>query len=94
MARNKHAGSKKGTSKSARYYQNNPAARDVKNKYNTKYHKSPERRKYRSKLNKGGRVKGVYGKRWSKGKDLSHTKVGKLVLESRKKNRARNRGKK
>jgi hypothetical protein len=94
MARNKHAGSTKGTSKSARFYQNNPAARAVKDRYNKKYHSTKKRRNYRAKLNKGGRIKGVYGKRWSKGKDLSHTKVGKLVLESRKKNRARNRGKK
>lgn len=94
MARNKHAGSKKGKSKSARYYQKHPAARRVKNRYNKKYHKSKKRRKYRSKLNKEARKRGVYGKRWSRGKDLSHTKMGRLVSESRKKNRARNRGKK
>lgn len=45
---------------------------------------------YRSALNKEARKKGVYGKRYASGKDLSHTKSGKMVLESRSKNRARN----
>lgn len=94
MARNKHAGSTKGTSKSARYYQKHPAARKVKDKFNKAYHKVKSRVNYRSKLNKAARKKKIYGKRWSKGVDLSHTKLGKLVVEKRKKNRARNRGKK
>jgi hypothetical protein len=45
---------------------------------------------YRSALNKEARKKGVYGKRYAKGVDLSHTKSGKTVLEKRSKNRARN----
>ena len=52
MARNKLAGKSTGRSKSARYYAKNPAARKKKNEYNKKYHSSPERRKYRSELNK------------------------------------------
>lgn len=94
MAKNKHAGSTKGTSKSARYYQNNPAARRVKKRYERKTQRTAKRTEYRNKLNKAARKLKLYGKRWSKGKDLSHTKLGKLVIESRKKNRARNRGKK
>jgi len=72
-------------SKSALYYRRNKKARDHKKKYDTEYHKTPARRKYRSKLG-SERVK-----RKLKGnpKDLSHTKSGSLVLESRRKNRGR-----
>ena len=51
------------------------------------YQSSPERRKYRAELNAEARSRGMYGKRQSK--DLSHTKSGKMVLEDRSKNRAR-----
>jgi hypothetical protein len=51
------------------------------------YQSSPERRKYRSELNKANReMKSKEGD----GKDASHTKSGKIVLESQKSNRARN----
>lgn len=93
MARNKLAGSKKGKSKSAKYFQNNPEARKKKNEYNKKYHKKKSRRKYRSALNKANRRAGTYGN--GDNKDLSHTKSGKLVKENQSKNRARNgKGKK
>ncbi len=58
--------------------------------YDKKYQSTPERRKYRSKLNKEARERGLYGKRYSTGKDLSHGKDGSLKLESRRRNRARN----
>lgn len=58
------------------------------------YQSSPERRKYRSELNKEARKRGIYGKRHKNGVDLSHKKDGSMTLESRSKNRARNRGKK
>jgi len=58
------------------------------------YQSTPARKKYRAKLNKEARKRGIYGKRHDAGKDLSHTKSGKMVLESRSKNRARNRSKK
>ena len=74
-------------SKSARYYASNPKARAKKKAYDTKYHKSSERRKYRSELNAARRKRKIYGKG---GGDLSHTKSGKLVRESASKNRARN----
>lgn len=45
---------------------------------------------YRAELNREARKRGIYGKRRAKGVDLSHTKSGKMVLESVKKNRSRN----
>jgi hypothetical protein len=75
-------------SKSAIYFQNNPEARKKKNDYNTKYHSTTERKKYRVKLNKANRDAGTYGN--GDGKDMSHTKSGKLVKESASTNRARN----
>ena len=58
------------------------------------YQSTPKMKKYRAKLNKEARKRGIYGKRHAAGKDLSHTKEGGMVLEDRSKNRARNRGKK
>ena len=78
----------KGKSKSAIYFQKNPEARKKKNAYNTAYHATPERKKYRVKLNKANRKAGTYGN--GDGKDMSHTKSGKLVKESQSTNRARN----
>ena len=34
--------------RTAAYYRKNPKAREVKKKYDTKYHKSAKRRKYRA----------------------------------------------
>ena len=76
-----------GKSKSARYYASNPEARKKKNAYNTKYHSSAKRRKYRADLAKARRKRGIMGKG---GGDMSHTKSGRLVRESASKNRARN----
>jgi|TARA_R110000787_G_scaffold217234_1_gene326101 hypothetical protein len=90
MARNKLAGTKVGDSKSAKYYQNNPKAKDKKDKYNAKYGASLSRKLYRAGLNAINRKKGKKGD----GKDVSHTKDGGTVLESQKNNRARNRGRK
>jgi len=78
----------KGKSKSAIYFQKNPDARKKKNAYNTAYHATPERKKYRVRLNKANRKAGTYGN--GDGKDMSHTKSGKLVKESQSANRARN----
>ncbi len=44
----------------------------------------------RVELNREARERGIYDKRHSMGKDLSHTKSGKLVLENKHKNRKRN----
>lgn len=86
--RNTLAGTKTGTSRSAKYFQNNPEAREKKNEYNKKYHSTDERKAYRAGLNKANKEAGTYGNK--DGKDRSHTKSGKLVSESQSKNRARN----
>lgn len=84
--RNSLAGKSTGKSKSAKYFASHPEARAKKNKYNTEYHKTSERKHYRAELNKVNRSSGGYGD----GKDLSHTKSGGVVKESRSTNRARN----
>ena len=72
--RNKLAGKGKGKSSAK------------KKAYDTAYHATPERRKYRSELNKANRKSPN-----KKGYDKSHTKGGKLVNEKQSKNRARNK---
>lgn len=88
MARNTLAGTKTGKSKSARRYQNDPKARAKKKAYDKAYHATPERKKYRSELNKENRKRGTAGNK--DGKDVSHKKRGGTTLESQSKNRARN----
>jgi len=84
--RNGLAGRFTGRSDSSRYYASNPEARRRKNAYNKAYHATEERRDYRSELNQANRKMGKEGD----GKDVSHTRSGRLVLESRRSNRARN----
>jgi hypothetical protein len=86
--RNKLAGKSSGKSKSAKYFAANPEAREKKNEYNKEYHSSEERKNYRVGLNKANRDAGTYGNR--DGKDMSHTKSGKIVKEKESSNRARN----
>lgn len=86
--RNSLAGSKKGKSESAKYFQSHPEARKKKDAYNKEYHSTSERRKYRSELNKENKKSGTYGNK--DGKDKSHTKSGRVVNEGQSKNRARN----
>lgn len=86
--RNTLAGTKTGTSRSAKYFQNNKEAREKKNAYNKEYHSTEERKAYRAGLNKANKEAGTYGNK--DGKDKSHIKSGKLVSESQSKNRARN----
>ena len=86
--RNTLAGTKTGTSRSAKYFQNNKEAREKKNAYNTEYHSTEERKSYRAGLNKANKDAKTYGNK--DGKDRSHTKSGKTVSESQSKNRARN----
>ena len=73
-------------SRTAKYYASNPKARAKKASYDTKYHSTPSRKKYRSELNTARKKRKIYGKG---GPDMSHTKSGKLVRESASKNRAR-----
>ena len=77
--------------RSAKYYRSNPEARRKKAATDKKVNARPEQRAKRSELTTERRRRGIAGRG---GKDLSHTKDGKMVLESPSKNRARNRGKK
>ena len=76
--------------KNTRKGSNKAAGRDYS--YDKEYQSSPERKKYRAELNKANRKAGTYGNK--DGKDMSHTKSGKMVKECQSKNRARNRGRK
>lgn len=82
--RNKNAGKSTGTSRSAKYFASHPEARAKKNEYNTEYHSSDERKRYRAKLNKYTREESIPGV------DHSHTKDGRITHEKRSSNRARN----
>lgn len=73
-------------SRTARYYASNPKARAKKASYDTAYHSTPARKKYRAELNAARKKRKIAGKG---GGDMSHTKSGKLVRESASKNRAR-----
>jgi hypothetical protein len=88
--KNTLAGTKKGNSRSAKFYHENREAAKKKADYDKKYHATEERKQYRAELNKANRSAGTYGKMSEMGKDRSHTKDGKLVLESSSRNRARN----
>ncbi len=88
-----------GKSKSSRYYKSNAKAAAKKKAYDREYRKkekgskAPDSAKKR-RLNKAGaerwaerKKRGIAGKG---GPDVSHTKSGRTVLESRTKNRSRN----
>jgi hypothetical protein len=57
-------------SKSAKYYADNPEAREKKKQYDTAYHSTTERKKYRAFLNRKNRNAGTYGN--GDGKDYDH----------------------
>lgn len=80
MAKNKIVG------KNKRPASNKATGRDYS--YDKEYQKGKVA--YRQELNAEARKRGIYGKRASKGVDLSHKKDGKMVLEKKSKNRARN----
>ena len=73
-------------SKSAKYYQENPEARKKKAQYDTEYHSTPSRRKYRAELNQKNREAGTYGN--GDGKDWDHG-VRRMISQSA--NRAKDR---
>jgi hypothetical protein len=77
--------------RSAKYYRDNPEARAKKKSYDTKFNEKPEQRAKRSELTTERRKRGIAGKG---GKDMSHTRDGRIVAENPSTNRARNRGKK
>jgi hypothetical protein len=84
--RNRLAGTKKGKSATAKYYQNNPEAREKKKEYDTEYHSTPARKKYRSVLQAINRKNGTHGN--GDGKDVAHTSKTKTTSQSQSKNRA------
>ena len=85
--RNSLAGKSTGTSKSAKYYAKNKEANKKKLAYMKEYASSDKQKKYRAELNKANRK---LGSKKGDGKDASHTKSGKIVLENQKTNRQRN----
>ncbi len=74
-------------SRTAKYYASNPKAKAKKKAYDTAYHSTAKRRRYRMELARIRRKKGIMGK---SGKDVSHVKGGGHKLESPRTNRARN----
>lgn len=72
--------------KNTRPKSNKATGRDYS--YDKSYQKTPARKKYRAELNSANRKAGTYGNK--DGKDMSHTKKGKMVKECQCKNRARN----
>ena len=70
----------KGKSKSARNYAKNKKSRDKKKKYDTKYHSSPARKKYRRDLEKRRRAAKKRGADTAN-TDYDHA-VGKRVPKS------------
>ncbi len=88
--RNTLAGKSTGTSKTAKYYASNPEARKKRLAQQKEYASSDKQKKYRAELNQANKKAGTYGKMTKMGKDRSHTKDGKMVLENRESNRRRN----
>lgn len=84
--RNKLAGTKKGTSKSAKYYQENPEARKKKLAYDKKYGSTESRKEYRAELQKINRDKGTHANH--DGKDAAHQSKTKTKMQAQSKNRA------
>jgi len=83
--RNKLAGTQIGTSKSAKFYHENTEARKKKIAYDTAYHKTPARRKYRGIL---GAINREKGNKVGDGKDEAHVSKNKTISQSQSKNRA------
>jgi hypothetical protein len=84
--RNKLAGTKTGTSKTAKYYQDNPEARKKKLAYDSKYQDTPVRQKYRAELQRINRENGTHGN--GDGKDVAHISKIKTRMQTQSKNRA------
>jgi hypothetical protein len=68
-------------------YKKNPKLRAKKNAYQRKYNKKAGVKQKSEERWTERRRRGIAGKG---GKDLSHTKSGRMVLESPRRNRARN----
>jgi hypothetical protein len=77
-------------SKSAKYYQDNPEAREKKNNYNKIYQRKSSAVKKRVECNRFNRKNGTYGN--GDNLDCSHQSDGSLKKESQSTNRARGGG--
>jgi hypothetical protein len=73
---------------SARYYRDNPDARRKKAKTDKRVNARPEQRKKRTELSTARRAAKRRGVNL-RGKDMSHTKSGRIVPEDSSRNRAR-----
>jgi len=77
--------------KTSEYYKTHPEARKKRLKQQAEYNKKPGQVARRVELNKANRKSHAAGKsRVGDKKDMSHTKSGRLVLESLTANRKRN----
>jgi hypothetical protein len=83
--RNRLAGTKKGNSRTAKFYQDNPDARKKRDEYNKEYHSTPARKKYRAVLQAINREKGTHGN--GDGMDESHISKTKTKKQAQSKNR-------
>ena len=88
MAKNSLAGKRSGTSKTAKHYANNAKSREKKKGYDSEYQKKSTAVKKRVEANRANRRAGTVGN--GDGKDASHTKSGRIVMEPQSRNRARN----
>jgi hypothetical protein len=86
MARNRLAGTKTGKSKSAKYYQSNPEARDKKQRYDAEFNKHPKQQKHRSILQAINRKKGTHGN--LDGIDEAHVTKNKTKAQKQSQNRS------
>lgn len=85
--RNSLAGKSTGTSKTAKYYKDNPEARKRRLAQQKEYASSDKQKKYRAELNKANRK---LGSKKGDNMDASHKKNGSISLEKREANRRRN----
>jgi hypothetical protein len=85
MSRNSLAGTKSGTSKSAKFYQNNESSRKKKQEYDADYNSSTKQKKRRSILLAINRKKGTNGN--LDGMDEAHVSKSKTVKQEQGKNR-------
>ena len=73
---------------SAKYYRDHPEAREKKKQTDKKVNARPEQRTKRNELKKARRAAKKRGVNL-RGKDMSHTKDGRIVPEDSSRNRAR-----
>lgn len=84
MARNRLAGTKVGTGRTAVFYHNNEASRAKKQRYDARYQKKTQKR--RAVLQAINRKNGTHGN--LDGKDVAHVSKTKTISQDQSKNRA------